>query len=249
MTPLTPAAAHFEGHFPGRPILPGVALLAIVLDALARPAGLRAIPFARLRRPVVPGDVLELDARDGAGGGARFDLRRGGAVVANGELAFGRPDPGAGVAPRPAPMTAPAPPVESLLPQQPPMRFVTSIAGETPDGLLCAARIPAGCALVADGTAPALAALEAAAQAAAAWEALRRWRTASAAAPRMGYLVAVREIELFAARIPADEPFIAAARLAATAPPLMHYAVEAAAGDRPILRGTVATVLVDELAR
>jgi predicted hotdog family 3-hydroxylacyl-ACP dehydratase len=146
-------------------------------------------------------------------------------------------------------MTAPAPPVESLLPQQPPMRFVTSIAGETPDGLLCAARIPAGCALVADGTAPALAALEAAAQAAAAWEALRRWRTASAAAPRMGYLVAVREIELFAARIPADEPFIAAARLAATAPPLMHYAVEAAAGDRPILRGTVATVLVDELAR
>jgi hypothetical protein len=65
----------------------------------------------------------------------------------------------------------------------------------------------------------------------------------------MGYLVAVREVELFVPRIPADEPFIAAARLAATAPPLMHYAVEAAAGDRPILRGTVATVLVDELAR
>jgi hypothetical protein len=63
----------------------------------------------------------------------------------------------------------------------------------------------------------------------------------------MGYLVAVRDVELFAERIPAEEAFVAAARLAAKAPPLMHYAVEAARAGRLVLRGTVATVLLDEL--
>jgi len=253
MTTLTPGGAYFEGHFPGRPILPGVALLALVLEALAqqpgRPAAVRAIPFARLRRPVVPGDDLALDARDGEGGRVRFDLRGGGALIANGELVLGSPDHAAGAATPPGPLAGAVPPVDRLLPQQPPMRFVTAVVGETPDGLACEARIPATCALVGDGSAPALAALEAAAQAAAAWEALRRWRQATSAPARMGYLVAVRDVELFTARISADETFVAAARLAAKAPPLMHYAVEVALAGRLVLRGTVATVLVDELAR
>jgi hypothetical protein len=64
----------------------------------------------------------------------------------------------------------------------------------------------------------------------------------------MGYLVAVRDVALFAARVPADATLLASAQLAATAPPLMHYAVEVALAARPILRGTVATVLADELA-
>jgi predicted hotdog family 3-hydroxylacyl-ACP dehydratase len=251
VTTIAPGDAYFAGHFPARPILPGVALLALVLEALApdtgRPAALRAIPFARLRRPVVPGDRLALDARDGTGGGVRFDLRCGDVLVANGELVLGRPEKTADTAARPTPLAGAVPPIESLLPQQPPMRFVTGVVGETPDGLACAARIPAACALAAGGSAPALAALEAAAQAAAAWEALRRWRQATSAAPRMGYLVALRDVELFAARIPADEPFVAAAHLAAKAPPLMHYAVEAALAGRLVLRGTVATVLLDEL--
>jgi predicted hotdog family 3-hydroxylacyl-ACP dehydratase len=252
MTTIVPADPYFAGHFPARPILPGVALLALVLEGLARNTGrallLRAIPFARLRRPVVPGDRLALDARDGAGGRVRFDLRSEEALVANGEFVLGRPEEAGDAAARPAPLAGAVPPIESLLPQQPPMRFVTAVVGETPDGLACAARIPAACALAADGSAPALAALEAAAQAAAAWEALRRWRQATSAAPRMGYLVAVRDVELFAARIPADATFVAAARLAAKAAPLMHYAVEAALAGRLVLRGTVATVLLDELA-
>ncbi|MGH8699087.1 MAG: hypothetical protein ACREVS_21545, partial [Burkholderiales bacterium] len=70
---------------------------------------------------------------------------------------------------------------------------------------------------------------------------------AAAASPRMGYLVAVRDVAFFAARIPADETLRASVRLAATAPPLMHYAVEIVLDARPILRGTVATVLADEL--
>ena len=254
MSTVTPNSAYFEGHFPGRPILPGIALLAIVLETLARdagrPAALRAIPFVRLRRPVVPGDVLAIGGRDGERGRVRFDVRCDSALVANGELMLGRPDETGSAAARAArasPAAGAAPPVASLVPQQPPMRFVTSIVEEAPDGLTCAAQIPAACALVSEGNAPALAALEAAAQTAAAWEAMRRWREASAASPRMGYLVAVRDVEFFADRIPADETLLASVRLDATAPPLMHYAVEVALAARPILRGTVATVLADEL--
>jgi 3-hydroxymyristoyl/3-hydroxydecanoyl-(acyl carrier protein) dehydratase len=252
---VIPSGAYFEGHFPGRPILPGVALLAVVLEALARDAGravtLRGIPSARLRRPVAPGDALALTVRARDGSRVRVDLTRDGALVANCDFLLGRPDapPEPCESNGPAPLAAgAAPPIDRLLPQHPPMRFVTSIAGEAPDGLTCAARIPAACALVSGGSAPALAALEAAAQAAAAWEAVRRWRAASGASPRMGYLVALRDVAFFAERIPADRAFLASARLDAAAPPLMHYAVEAALDARPILRGTVATVLADELA-
>jgi 3-hydroxymyristoyl/3-hydroxydecanoyl-(acyl carrier protein) dehydratase len=250
---ITPSGAYFAGHFPERPILPGVALLALVLDAVSRdsghPAALRAIPFARLRRPVVPGDALALAARAGTGGRVRVDLTRSGAPVASCELILGRPEAPPSTVVRAPPVLAPAamPPVDRLVPQQPPMRFVTAIADEAPDGLTCAAQIPSACALVSGESAPALAALEAAAQTAAAWEAVRRWRTASGASPRMGYLVALRDVTFFAERIPAERSFLASARLDAAAPPLTRYAVEVALDARPVLRGTLATVLADEL--
>jgi 3-hydroxyacyl-[acyl-carrier-protein] dehydratase len=64
---------HFQGHFPGVPIMPGVT----VIEAMAQTAGVlvgltldlvdrnplvyfMAIDKARFRRKVVPGDVLEL---------------------------------------------------------------------------------------------------------------------------------------------------------------------------------------------
>jgi len=67
----------FAGHFPGRPVMPGV----IIIEALAQAAGILAfvtggvipnehtkfyfvgIDKARFRRPVVPGDQLVLTAR------------------------------------------------------------------------------------------------------------------------------------------------------------------------------------------
>lgn len=62
----------FNGHWPGRPVMPGV----LILEALAQAAGvlvaqtesrnqeamLVAIDEARIRRPVVPGDQLRLEA-------------------------------------------------------------------------------------------------------------------------------------------------------------------------------------------
>ncbi len=66
----------FQGHFPGRPIMPGV----LIVEALAQAAGLLAIETlglrgsgklvyfmaiegAKFRRPVEPGCLLMLDAR------------------------------------------------------------------------------------------------------------------------------------------------------------------------------------------
>ena len=64
---------HFQGHFPSQPVMPGV----LIIEAMAQTAGAvvmhaksdgRAAPVvyfmtidkARFRKPVVPGDVLEL---------------------------------------------------------------------------------------------------------------------------------------------------------------------------------------------
>jgi len=67
---------HFQGHFPGRPIMPGV----LILEAMAQAAGVMVfsapdmaarrdkalyyyvgIDNARFKKPVVPGDQLELE--------------------------------------------------------------------------------------------------------------------------------------------------------------------------------------------
>ncbi len=73
---VTANEQYFVGHFPGRPVMPGV----LILEAMAQSAGLLAfltanvypdenvtfyfagIDKARFRRPVIPGDQLILTA-------------------------------------------------------------------------------------------------------------------------------------------------------------------------------------------
>ena len=68
---------YFQGHFPGRPIMPGV----LILEAMAQAAGVLVfsgrdakreadsvyyyvgIDNARFKKPVVPGDQLEVEVR------------------------------------------------------------------------------------------------------------------------------------------------------------------------------------------
>jgi predicted hotdog family 3-hydroxylacyl-ACP dehydratase len=244
----------FEGHFPGRPILPGVAELALAIAALRNETGkllpLRGIAFARLRHLVLPGDRLELSARESTGaagdaGRLRFDLKRDGELVANGEFIVGTPLP-AEAAPaivaRGAPGdTGTAP--EALLPHHPPMRFLTSILGQDAQTLDGTARIPDRCALVSGGSAPAMAAIEAAAQAAAAWEALRRRHRQGDTAPRVGYLVAIRDVDFFTDRIPADQSLLVSVHLEDAAPPLTHYRFEVSLDSLLLVRGSIGTFL------
>jgi 3-hydroxyacyl-[acyl-carrier-protein] dehydratase len=237
----------FEGHFPGRPILPGIAELVLIARALAPDgdaASVSAIPFVRFRGLVLPADRLEVDAVPRGDDGVRFEARRAGELVANGAMTFGALQ-GDDVFATAVASRAPrgAPPLDELIPHRPPMRFVLRILGEAEDGATCLSRVPAACALVTRGVTPAFVALEAAAQTAAVWEALRRARDDGAPSVRMGYLVSLKDVVLYQKTIPADADLIVTVRLLASAPPLTTYVVDAAVFGECALRGTIGTYL------
>ncbi len=95
---------HFQGHFPGRPIMPGV----LILEAMAQVGGVvltqmtdlqgglfvfAGIDKARFRRPVVPGDQLIITSELLVVKQRRFGKMKAqatvdGQLVAEGELMF-----------------------------------------------------------------------------------------------------------------------------------------------------------------
>jgi 3-hydroxyacyl-[acyl-carrier-protein] dehydratase len=88
---------YFQGHFPGKPIMPGV----LIIESMAQTGGLLllqevadreekllyfvAIDNARFRRPVVPGDQLRIEMTVAAWRGTFCKLQ--GRATVNGELA------------------------------------------------------------------------------------------------------------------------------------------------------------------
>jgi 3-hydroxyacyl-[acyl-carrier-protein] dehydratase len=86
---VPPDHAAFAGHFPGHPVLPGAALLALVLEALG-PRGAAPgtrIDNAKFLHPVLPGATLTLTLGDTPRATA-FELRQGDTTVARGALSF-----------------------------------------------------------------------------------------------------------------------------------------------------------------
>lgn len=89
--PLPIAADHpaYAGHFPGRPILPGVVLLDQALRALEQACSVRinGLAQAKFLSPVLPGVALELDYESTATG-LRFEIRHGERRVASGRYSL-----------------------------------------------------------------------------------------------------------------------------------------------------------------
>jgi len=76
------------GHFPGRPVVPGVVVLDAVLQALAQrgiePAALR-LPQVKFVQPLLPGQVAEIVLEGGPGEAAwRFRVESAGRTIASG---------------------------------------------------------------------------------------------------------------------------------------------------------------------
>ncbi|MES2687324.1 MAG: 3-hydroxyacyl-ACP dehydratase [Pseudomonadota bacterium] len=97
---LSFAAGHpaFAGHFPGRPIVPGVLLLDAAIHAVLQARHGDAIggatcqvSSAKFLSPVSPDENLTLSWSDNGKGQVRFDIAGGGRQVATGVLAWGSP--------------------------------------------------------------------------------------------------------------------------------------------------------------
>jgi 3-hydroxyacyl-[acyl-carrier-protein] dehydratase len=236
------ASALFAGHFPGRPILPGIAHLALARRALGEILGreieLAAVRSLKLRRPLIPGDPAELRiSAPGEDGAARFEVHCGGTVASQGvvEVWSGPISPISPIGP-PDPEATGFPTPEALLPHAPPALLLRAVS-EAGDGHIAAvAEVSPHHPLVAQGRFPAFLALEAAAQAAAALEALGRREPPG---PRIGYLVGIRDARFAVPALPAGCPFRVAARLTGGAFPLSIYSVSAEAAT-----GTLSTFLL-----
>ena len=87
--PLPVAMDHpaYAGHFPGRPILPGVVLLDQAQRAVEQACGIRVcgIAMAKFLSPALPGDALVLDYEPGASA-VRFEIRCGERRIASGRF-------------------------------------------------------------------------------------------------------------------------------------------------------------------
>lgn len=84
----------FQGHFPGDPVLPGVAqlsefVLPAVLNAWAELATLERVPVLKYKRPIKPGARLALELwRMHGAATVHFELKEDGELCTTGQLCF-----------------------------------------------------------------------------------------------------------------------------------------------------------------
>ena len=78
------------GHFPGRPIVPGVVLLDRVVDAIEAvngPLPALRLPQVKFVQPLLPGEEAEVAIEPQAEARWKFRVLRGDTLLASGEVA------------------------------------------------------------------------------------------------------------------------------------------------------------------
>ena len=78
------------GHFPGRPVVPGVIILERVLEAIEATQGALGplrMPQVKFTQPLLPGEIADI-AITGTVPRWRFRVSRGETVIASGEVAL-----------------------------------------------------------------------------------------------------------------------------------------------------------------
>lgn len=85
-------SAWFTGHFPGHPVLPGIAQLGMVLDLIRstmdHPVRVVEVSRVRFKQMILPGDQLRVavEARPPRTGSYGFRITRQGDVVCSGTM-------------------------------------------------------------------------------------------------------------------------------------------------------------------
>jgi 3-hydroxymyristoyl/3-hydroxydecanoyl-(acyl carrier protein) dehydratase len=86
---IEPDHPALPGHFPGRPVVPGVVLLDCVLEAatevLGREVEVAELGQAKFLAPLLPGEQAEI-AIEFAGTALRFRVSRAGRLLAQGQF-------------------------------------------------------------------------------------------------------------------------------------------------------------------
>jgi len=224
------------GHFPGRPLVPGVLQLVLVERMLIAEVGgdaaLADVSRVRWRKPVTPSDRLRLSATiDDLR--ARFELAVDGAVVCDGSVGLGRLPTVEAAASSPGGRPSEGPDPSRLLPHRPPMLFVERVVEWGENGGVCRGRIdPDACLAAGSGAVPASAALEFAAQSMGAVEVCRGRNDGP---PRVGYLVAASRTSLSVRGFPVDAELTAEVGPTIWSPPMARCSARVTVGDREVV--------------
>jgi len=91
MSPLTISPSHpsIPGHFPGEPLVPGVVMLSVVFEELARRfpgLEIRGVRKLKFLRRLEPGAAFTVEFEQPANGGLRFKCWHNGFALAEGHL-------------------------------------------------------------------------------------------------------------------------------------------------------------------